>query len=295
MCLKKGVKMDRHLLITISEQKSALNGVRFAGDFFEDKTNIKATLFYATPKASMVLDNEKSLENINRQRKTEEMHLEKGKQAVEDAAEILLQKGFAKENIILKARTQVFSKIADIIQEGEIGAYDAVVIGRRGISMLEEAFEESVSKALFKETIAFPLWLCNASNKSEKDILLYVDGTSASFQMADHIGFVLSESLQHKINIIAPENIFSDVSLMGQYKEAICKNGVSAERVGKISSISGNPAKAILKMTEKGAYAAVAMGKTAENEGNIFSRLFRGPVCSTLFKEMRNTSLWLCP
>lgn len=42
--------MDRHFLITVSDQKSALYGARFVGDFFPDKTNIKPTLFTRHPK-----------------------------------------------------------------------------------------------------------------------------------------------------------------------------------------------------------------------------------------------------
>lgn len=286
--------MDRHFLITVSDQKSASKGIHFVGDFFSDKTNIKSTLFYSTPKAPLIWESEKNLEAMTRQKNQERRQLEKGEEVLENAAIVLEKKGFPKENVIQKAQTQLFSKVADIIHEGEKGAYDAIILGRRGISMLEEAFEESVSKALFKEKFSFPLWLCNSSDASRKNILLYLDGSAASFQMADHVGFILGQEKKHRVDMIALESILSNQPLMDQYVEALVGNGLDENRIAKRSAILGNPAKEILKITEKEPYAAVALGRSS-SEASIFSRLFRGPVCSILFKELKNSALWLCP
>ncbi len=37
--------MEKHLMITVSEDKSCLSAARFAGSFFSDKQNLKITLF----------------------------------------------------------------------------------------------------------------------------------------------------------------------------------------------------------------------------------------------------------
>ncbi len=54
--------MDRRFLITVSEQKSAIYGIRFVADFFSEKHHIKSTLFYSAPKPAAVFENERSLE-----------------------------------------------------------------------------------------------------------------------------------------------------------------------------------------------------------------------------------------
>lgn len=226
--------MDRHFLITVSDQKSAAYGVRFVADFFSDKKEIKATLFYSVPKA------------------------------------------------------------ADIILEGENSFYDAAVIGRRGLSLLQAAFEDSTSQALFKEKFTIPLWLCRSSNPSRKNVLLFIDGSAASLRMADHIGFILGQEKQHKVDILATESILSQSSVMEQYESALNSNGVTQERIKTRSCGSGNPGKIILKIMEKEAYAAVALGRSS-NEPNLMVRLFRGPVCSILFNDLKNAALWLCP
>lgn len=52
--------MDKHFLISVSDQKSVGPGVRFLSDFFSDKRTVKATLFYSTPKAPAVWEKENS-------------------------------------------------------------------------------------------------------------------------------------------------------------------------------------------------------------------------------------------
>lgn len=273
--------MDRHFLVTISDQKSALYGARFVGDFFPDKTNIKSTLFYSAPQANPAADQEKQLQA-------------KGDDALKQAGAILEEKGFFKDNIIYKSQSQMFSKVADIILEGEKGSYDAVVLGRRGISILEEAFEESVSVKLFKEKASFPLWLCNTSEGVGKDVLLYLDGSPASFQMADHVGFILAESKQHHIDLLAPESVFLEPSLMDQYIQILSRNNLDINRIRTQLPVSSDPAKQILKLTEKKAYASVALGRAGSQSDNMLSRLHTGPVCSVLFRQMKHASLWLC-
>lgn len=273
--------MDKHFLITVSDQKSALYGARFIGDFFPDKTNIKATLFFSTPRTGPAEDLQKALQA-------------KGEEALQQAGAILMEKGFSQQNISYKSKSSMFSTVMDIIQEAEKGVYDAVVLGRRGISILKEAFDESVSIKLFKEKPAFPLWLCNRTEEIGKDVLLYLDGSPASIQMADHVGFILAESKAHHIDLLAPESVFLEHSLMDQYIQILSRNNLDLNRIRTQLPVSSNPAQQILKLTEKKTYAAVALGKAGTQSTNILSRLSKGPVCSVVLKEMKHASLWLC-
>ncbi|WP_300458222.1 hypothetical protein [Desulfobacula sp.] len=286
--------MDRHFLIAVSEQKSAIYGVRFVSDFFSDKHPIKSTLFYSAPKPAAAFENETSLEAGSRQKEQQRKILAKGKAAMETVRQECLDMGFQKENLTEIIQTQVFSKVTDIIQEGEKGSYDAVVLGRRGLSMLEAAFEDSVSRAIFKETVAFPLWLCRSSNPARKNILFYADGSGASFQMADHVGFIVGLEHRHRVDILVLESLAAQSSLMDQYRKIFVDHGLSDDMIRFQPLGSGNPAKQILKLIEKNSYAAVALGRSS-SESNLLTRLVKGPVCSVLFKELKDAALWLCP
>nr|WP_321396211.1 hypothetical protein [uncultured Desulfobacter sp.] len=273
--------MDKHFLITVSDQVSALYGARFIGDFFSDKTNIKATLFFSAPRIDLAADLEKALQA-------------KGEEALEQAGAILVGKGFPKKNIMYKSKFSVISTVSDIIQEAEKGTYDAVVLGRSGIRMLEQAADKSVSAKLFNEKTTVPLWLCNTVEGVGKDVLLYLDGSPASIKMANHVGVVLAESNAHHIDLLAPESVFLEYSLMDEYIQILSRNNLDVSRIRTKLPVSSNPARQILKLTEKKAYAAVALGKAGSKSDDLLSRLSTGPVCSVLLKEMKHASLWLC-
>lgn len=285
--------MDRHFLIAVSEQKSALYGIKFVGNLFSDKQQIKSTLFYSAPRPPAVWSEEKSLEANLEQKEQERKILAKGKTALEAAKKECTALGFLSENVFLKLQTQVFTKVTDIIVEGEKGKYDALILGRRGLSMLEEAFEESVSKDLFNQNFTFPVWLCKASNSNRKNVLLYLDGSETGFRMADHAGFVLSLEKKHRLDILISKEAADPVSVMKKCKDILQSHGFPEALIQQKNLKSDNVAKEILKETKKEQYAAVALGRSGQ-EKNVLMRLFKGPVCSILFKELEEAALWIC-
>lgn len=285
--------MDRHLLIAVSEHKSALHGVRFVSHFFADKTEIKSTFFYSCPKPFEAWDDKKSLEATKNQWDQENKLKKTGKKVLEGAISEGISLGFPKNNLHQKLQNRVFTKVADIITEGEQGNYDALVMGRRGIGMLEAAFDESVSHSLFEENLTFPLWLCRSSDPNRRNILFHADGSQTSFTMADHIGFMVSVEDRHRVDILPTEDVSKDASLKTRYEGVFADNGLSPERVSWLTPSKGDLAAFILEYTENNAYAAVALGRANKN-ATMLTRLFKGPVCSRLFKDLKNAALWIC-
>lgn len=285
--------MDRHLLVAVSEQKSAVHGVRFAGNFFQDKTAVKATFYYSSPKPPAVWGNEKNLA-ADQQAKAQERKLKaRGKKALDEAVHEAVQLGFPKDNLSQKMHERIFTKAADIIAEGERGNYDAVVLGRRGMGMLEEAFEESVSKALFKDTFSFPLWLCRSSVPGRRHVLFHADGSPTSISMADHLGFMLGMERVHNIDILPTAEVQADPAAMERYHEILKSHGIGRDRISCIAPPRGDLASFILSQVDKTAYTAVALGRS-NPEASLLSRLFKGPVCAKLFQDLRDAALLVC-
>lgn len=285
--------MERNFLIAVSEQKKALLGVRFVGNFFSDKQDIKSTLFYSAPKSDVFWANQTSAEPFSRQKEQMDKILAGGKAALEIAKKECINLGFLPENLSLKQQTQVFSTVVDIIQEGKNGKYDAVVLGRRGLSMLGEAFEENISKDLFNMKFTFPIWLCRSANPVKKNVLLYIDGSETSFRMADHVGFVLSLEKKHRLDILIADKTADAASIMERCRSILLENGFPEALIRLRTTTLENAASAILDAVDKEPYAAVALGRSGQ-KSNPLLRLFKGPVCSILFKELTDTSLWIC-
>ena len=283
--------MERHLLVTISEKKDNLFGVRFVGHFFADKEEMNITLLYLTPKppGRFEADHETELQT----RKSEA----RGRKALNEAKGELLKLGFQAEQVLVKLRARRISKVNEIIQEGSKGKYDAVVLGRRGLSRLEYAFDESVTRGLVEQTWDFPLWLCRKPDPERKHVLACVDGSDASHRMLDHVGFILGKAQNQNVTLLAVsrkgnmgDRTAEDILAKG--KALLAANGVSAERI-RLKMIPEAPAgKAIIKEANAQRFAAVAVGRTGTGMG-LLKKVFVGSVSRTLFRELEDASLWL--
>ncbi len=57
--------MEKHLLVTVSDDLRILHGVRFVGSFFRHKADVKVTLFYVAPLGELS-GGDKTLREINK-------------------------------------------------------------------------------------------------------------------------------------------------------------------------------------------------------------------------------------
>ena len=290
--------MEKHFLVTVSEQKSAFYGVRFVGHLFSNKEEMRVTLFYTAPRPPAVWAGERTHESVTESERQAKQYEVKGRDALETAKKELIKLGFKQERISTKFKVRRFSKVEDIIQEGAKGLYDAVILGRRGLSLLEAAFDESVTKDLLVEKVNFPIWLCRMPNLERKNVLVCVDGSEHSRRMADHVGFILGEEKSQEVTLLvvkrpggklkeSPENILS------KSKEILLSNGFPSEMAKTKVIEARNVSDTILKEAEQGKFAAVALGRTGVGQG-LLKSIFMGSVSDTLFRELKGAALWVC-
>ena len=290
--------MEKHLLLTVSEQLGTIYGVRFAGQFFSNKKDLKLTLLYIAPKPVAVWEEEGTHDSTLQIEKQAKLYERKGHDALEASRKELLKVGFDHKQIHTKLQIRKFSKVADIIQEGEKGLYDAVVLGPRGLSWLEHAFDESVSRSLLEKKVNFPIWLCRKPDVDRKNVLLCVDGSEPSFRMADHASFILSQEQKHGVTVFmikkksAPLKKSED-TIISSTKEALTRNGYPEDMISTRLVEASDVTKAILREAEQGRYAVVGVGRTGTGQGRL-KKLFMGSVSDSLFHELEGAALWIC-
>jgi len=283
--------MDKHLLVTVSEQNSALFGVKFVGNFFTNKKKMHLTLYYSHPRASLSWDDAMG-KKLQAKQKTK--YEAGGRKALEDAKKECLNQGFKDDQVSFKLELRKGSKVMDILNEGAQGNYDAVVLGRRGVTWLEEAFDESVTKGFLKKKFDFPVWLCKNPETSRKNVLLCVDGSEASNRIADHVGFILQDEIQQDVTIfIAGKNPGQAENIISSVRSDLLKNGLPEARLTIMTVPEKNASKAILGEYKKNKYSAVAVGRrNIEQKG--LKKMFLGSVSTRLYNELEGASLWIC-
>ena len=252
---------------------------------------MEITLLYLTPKppGRFEADRESELRN----KKSEAT----GRKALNEVKAALLKLGFGEEQISVRLRARRLSKVSEIIQEGSEGKYDAVVLGRRGLSWLEQAFDESVTQTLFEQPWDFPIWICRKPDPGRKDVLACTDGSDASHRMLDHTGFILGQAREQNVTLLAVsrkgrvgDRTAEDI--LSESRERLVGDGVSPERIRLKVVPEANPGKTIIREARSGRFSAVAVGRTGTGMG-LLKKVFVGSVSRTLFLDLEGASLWL--
>ncbi len=289
--------MERHFLITIGNDVNQLYGVRFVAYFLRDKSNVRLTLFNVVPDPPAVWAEERSHETLAAEEASFRRNIVKSEHILTECKSILVQHGFQPGSIDTKHAAKGVSRVMTIVQEGEEGLYDAVVLGRRGTMRLEEILDESVSKGVLTEQITFPIWISREPEFGRRNVLLCVDGSAPGERIADQVGFVLADQPGHDVTLcyVSPgaEARAEADEAFASAEAAMVRNGLDRQRISRKILDSARVAPAILREAADQRYAAVAVGRTGRGSG-ILGKLFMGSVSMALFKELREAALWSC-
>ncbi len=291
--IRKGKTLDKHLLITVSNETSSLFGIRFLTSFFQNLDSFTLTLFYDEPEGSAAQHPKDSLQPGETRQETAGCELKTGQKVIDEIRNALCHSGLRPEQVRAKLANRQAGVVKDIIREGRAGLYDAVVLGRRGFNLLEDFFASSVTKRLLKEDIDFPIWVSKRPEKGLKNVLLCVDGSSASLRMADHVGFMLQEQA-HEVTLLHVDTGHGkDIeAMLDQARQQLLANELPEKRIHAHVVKSHKVAKTILEQARQNRYAVVAVGRVGEKKG-LLDGWWVGSISIELMEALEKSVLWI--
>lgn len=287
--------MDRHILLTISDDYSSLHAVRFCAGFFSRNQDLNVTLLFVAPNPKAGLTEAEIIQDYGNLNRREAQTRSLAQAALDKAAELLATKHFPKANIHKKITFKQLGTANDIIQEGISGMYDAIALGRRGLSRLEELIDESVSKQVFSTPMDIPLWICRSHEKPLPGVLLCTDGSPASLRCADHVGFMLKDEPEHDITLLHVVSHASSAvpqEALAATRRMLEENGIAHDRIRQKIVEGTNAHETILKVAREDGYGVLAMGRTGRGETRSLHLL--GSVSLHLLKHLEDTAMWIC-
>jgi nucleotide-binding universal stress UspA family protein len=147
--------MGQKILVAVDESENAMRAVKFISESFTP--DHKITLFSVIQDTPAICAmNSPSLTPYFVSQQAAFCELEDRKKtlvmnALKEARELLLQAGFQEENIKTKVEDKQKGVARAIIDEAGTG-YDTIVMGRRGLSRIQEFFLGSVSHKVLLST-----------------------------------------------------------------------------------------------------------------------------------------------
>lgn len=286
--------MQKSVLIAVRDATSCGQGVRFAGSFFKNHTDLTLTLFYVMHRSMAWegLDDPWSKKNDDVTMLPPEI-----KKVFALCCKSLENKGFVEEQIKKVFRKKSRETMQDILQECKNGLHDAVIFGKKSTSFVEDFLCGNKGHEVLEKDLTAPVWFCRDPDESRENVLLCVDGSAVGERVADHVGFILQGETHHSVTLfyvdngqgVMPEKVFAETA-------AVLKSfGLSESRIHRVTVKSMRVANAILKMAEQGNFAAIAIGSIGRTgPKGVYERIV-GSKCKNIFNEIDKAALWIVP
>ena len=316
--------MEKKILLAIDDSEHAKNAVRYAAMISSAVKNLTYTLFHVQPAVSQYLADEAETSPKARAalEKMYKKQTEQGMRILEEQKARMVDLGIDGSRIELVTEPRNAGLAKDILQYAQDRYYDAIVVGRRGLSRLQEVFMGSLTRNLLEFSEAIPVWIIDREIVSST-IMLAVDGSASSFRAADHLSFMVGGNPSVKITLFhvtpsAKDSFVLDSDANAKTAEAdekeleeILKSGdkksmdiflAHAQRMFAEAGLSENQVtikavpsqggigKQIMQEFKKGKYGTLVIGRRGINKS-----FFMGSVSDYLLNKASDCAIWLVP
>ncbi len=309
----------KKILIAVDLSTHSLNAVRYVA-LNLPPADLRVNLMYVMTTAPEPFEDLEKAEFFKRKMRAKHTVWEKTeKKAAQDfldeARSLLLGANFREDDVRVIIQERRVGIARDIIAESSRG-YDAVVVGRRGLSKLEDIFLGSVSLKIVQGVENTPVWVVGGDIRSKK-MLLAVDDSDNSRKAVDYAStFAVANGAEVKLfNVVREFRMdFLDISsprgaeieikivkelerdvqqMFAAYRKRLEKAGVDAVRISsKYTFQSGTRAGDILKEAKEGNYGTIVMGRRGLSKVHEF---FLGRVTTKVLHRAAGFALWIVP
>jgi len=307
-------RVEKRVLIGIDGSSYALNAVEYAANMFKNDPVFTMSLIYISPPLPPILleNNEEDADftnwQVNYRSRLERKSQEKAKKILDKARQLLLDLGWTEnrfETIHFPGR---LGPARDLFFYAEHGLFDALVLGRRGVSLWEKLTMGSTADKIIHAEKTVPIWMVGNSFFSPK-VLLAIDGSENSIRAVDHAGFILSgiENIEvtifHVLTMYPLEEI-KDLSekwekvvtsrilpFMDKAEEMLVKAGVPARNIRKkIKKSHKDVAGEIINYQKQENIGTIVIGRRGLSRLKAF---FLGSVSTKVLNMVERGAVWI--
>lgn len=306
--------MEKKILIAVDSSVYTVNALRYAA-MIAQKINVSFSLIHIQPTISDFLkeDAKNDPEALKKLQKQIEKHNEDAITVFEYCLDRFTRFGVKRDKIECYSPMKAHSVAKDILSHATQKLYDAIIIGRRGLTKIQETLMGSITKALLANSELIPLWVVDGEPASDR-ILLAVDGSTNSFRAVDHLCFIHTGNPNVKIalmHVIPAFGTFSGINFTdaecdtcnidiaadnkkldnfyGLAKKRFEEAGINEKQIEiKVLRCPANVGKAIICEAQKNHYSTIVMGRRKTGPA-----VFSSSVSQSVLDNMKNMALWI--
>ncbi len=307
--------MKKKILLAVDNSAYSRSAIQYAVKISSFVDDLFYTLINVQPGISQFLTDEaqKSIKAQLALEKAKKKNEENALAVLNDCKNRMVQMGIEAGRIDVRTGPKKTGLAKDILEYAQEGLYDAIVVGRRGLSRVQEIFMGSLTSKLLEHSTFIPVWVIDGDVTSDK-IMIATDGSESSLRAVDHFSFMaarnpnINVTLFHvvprfadfcKIAFEDTDKELEDLVISGdkrcvedfmvhaykKFREAgIEKNQIEIKEITTMVNVGS----AIAEEVEKGNYGTVIIGRRGTNRA-----FFMGSVSKYVLERICNRAMWL--
>ncbi|CAN2044008.1 UspA domain-containing protein [Candidatus Magnetomoraceae bacterium gMMP-1] len=308
--------MQKKIMLAVDDSIHSKNAIKYAVKISSVVKNLSYTLFHVQPGISQFLleDAQYNIKTKVKVKKIIDKNTEHSEQLLEKHKKRMVRMGIDEEHIEIATIPRSLGLAKDTLEFVQKGLYDAVVVGRRGLTRTQQAFIGSVTSKLVEHCKTIPVWVVDGEIKSNR-IMLAVDGSESAFQAVDHLSFMIGENPEIKITLfhVMPrltdyceisfdqkeaDNLQEFISqgdkkcinnFYAHAKKSFKDYGIKDDQIEiKAVERTMNIGKAIVDEAKNGNYGTVVIGRRGTNKA-----FFMGSVSKYVLDKTSDKTIWL--
>ncbi len=307
--------MEKKILVAVDDSIHSKHAVRYAVRISSVVKELTYTLFHVQPTISQFLLDE--VESDLRARQDLKIivrnNTDKAYHILEKHKNEMVRMGISEQAIETTTWPKILGLAKDVLVCAQQGLYDAIVVGRRGLSRTQKAFMGSTSANIVAHSEVVPVWVVDGDVISTK-IMVAVDGSESAFAAVDHLVFLIGENrdvtvtLFHVmptlgnycgINFLEENDDSKEMLVRGakqclerfyaHAKKRFEEAGLQDQQVKiKVTKRIRNVGKAIITEVQKGDYGTVVVGRRG-----VRGAFFMGSVSRYVTEKISNRAVWI--
>ena len=310
--------MQKKIIVSVDDSRHSKNAVQYAARMSESIPTLHYVLFHVQPMISLFLQEEarKNLKTRLELDKLSEKNDQAAKKLLNGLKEEMVRMGVDAERIEIATQRRKRGLAKDILEYSQDNHYDAILIGRRGLTRLQEMVMGSASANIIEHSRIIPTWLVDGEVTGSK-IMAAVDGSESSLRAIDHLAFMISGNPDIRATLLhvtsrardycevdfseEPSEALEEIIARGDkacidqfYSHAMQKfknSGISEDQLEMITlKGGGNAGKIILEAAQKDACGTLIIGRSGMDRA-----FFMGGVSRYIISKASNCALWIVP
>ena len=307
--------MEKKILLAVDDSVHSKNAIQYAVNMASTVNKLTFSLMQVQPAISQYLldEAEKDLKAKKELKALIRKNGDVSQRILEKHKSRMVKMGIPEKHIDMTTQPRVLGIAKDIMDRAQQGLYDAIVVGRRGLSRIQKAFMGSLTADLLEHSRVVPVWVVDGQVKSPK-VILAVDGSESSLRAVDHLSFMVGGNpdaqitLFHVIPRVGEYCVVDFAEKLGNVDKIVAKGdsrciddfytraqkkmkkaGIDKDHMEiRVVKRTVNVGKAIVNESQKGRFGTVVVGRRGEGQS-----FFTGSVSRYVIDKTAGRALWL--